>query len=213
MKVSLYRHYLILPEEKLWSSVFKDSSMLDDFLQVRHYLKDLQSEYNEMDRSTYYLYAITTDPKISRMFSYSHDDKLFKVIESKMDKKEAKSILKERPECGLDFYDETETKEQFLLTEAEYRQLIEMEDYWLESELSYTTDADYSILKDEYIKALDYLMYCTKRQLNGPESDYYSYEMSYGISAEGYLQKGASMKMDAFSVFTRFFRLLLRKET
>ena len=214
MKVTLYRHYLILPEENLWKDVF-DSSVLEDFLHVSYYLNDLKSEYNGDDKSIYYLYAITTDPEISRMFSYSHDDKLFKVIESKMDKKEAKSILKERPECEIEFYDDldSDTKEKFLLTYAEYQQLMEMEDYWLLPAMSYATDADYTALKDKYIKALDYLMYCTTRQLMGSESDYYSYEMSFGISAEGYLQQRASVKMNAVAVFTKLFRLVLRKET
>ena len=90
---------------------------------------------------------------------------------------------------------------------------MEMEEYWLLPAMSYATDVDYTALKDKYIKALDYLMYCTTRQLNGPESDYYSYEMSFGNSAEGYLQQRASVKMNAVAVVTKLFRLVLRKET
>ena len=213
MKTVVYKHYLILPDESDWDEYFKDESMVADFKEVKYFLQRLNKYYNREDNKYYYLYAITDNKELSNIFSYSHDDKLFKVIKGKMDKDQLSALLKENEYAELMYFPIEDTEDtRLLLTEGEYNQLEDAESEWLTLELADKSYNEYSFFKDKYIKALDFLMYCTINRMNGPDSDYYLYQMSYSISAEGYVNT-ASYKTNFVSVYAKLFRLLLRKET
>lgn len=214
MKTTVYKHYLVLPDEKKWFEVFQDESMVEDFSMVKYVLANLAKHYNESDDNWYYLYGVTQNKKDSEMFSYTHDDKLFKVIPTKMSEHEAEIFLRENSPAKIKnvvISSERDDK-SLLLTKAECTELSDMEYGYVNSELVENSLIDYSCLKDKYIKALDFLMYCTVNKMHGVDSDYYTYQLSYGVSAEGYLNNRAGFRMDIVGVYAKLFRMLLRKE-
>ena len=83
----------------------------------------------------------------------------------------------------------------------------------LNEELTLNSIIPYCMFKTKYIKALDLIMYCTNNRVNSEyDNDYYSYQASFGFTAEGYAKGQVYMIPDIISLYLRIYKLLLRKE-
>ena len=171
------------------------------------------------------LYAYTIDKKLAYEFQEMHDMNLFTMIKRKMDQREFKEFQKENKEFSLftrkfgnKFGDKklqasyTELLDHLLITEFEENVLYDDIYVAIEQDISEVTNVDYYSFKTKYIEALDYLMYCTYHKMVYDDPDTYGYNLSYGITAEGFVKRKVSLEMRAVTLYFIYFAILLRKD-
>lgn len=216
--MKVYIHYLIFPSDtsRFPKKLVDDYSVIDDLASIQN------KTFNKETGNWYYLYGFTNDKKISDIFEYMHDKSLFKKIVKKMDREEYESFknennLSELIVCDVDKersyseYPEYDgnflvysRKEEFDISETIVSNISTM--------LMQNSSYDYYAFKTEYIKALDYLLYCTYNRINYYDPEFYSYQFSYGCTAENYPKQQVYMKYDIIAAYAKVFALLLRKE-
>lgn len=208
--MKVYIHYLILPENLTDKY---DSNIVDDFNKVKSSLNTLERFYNDKTESWYYQYAFTDNKEYSDIFEKLHDKKMFVKKIRKMTKKEYGDFRKNNLGAELKLraiygYE----NDSMVITKNELYEVEETCNMFMNEILMEASLDEYSMYKDKYIKALDYLMYCTNNRVNGEECDYYSYQASYGITPESYAPVSISIRQNTFSLYARLYALILRKD-
>lgn len=207
--------YLSLPEDL---SDYDDTDV-ENFSMISPYL-NRNMEYDSETGRYITLYAITDKKELANEFKLTHNMDLFVLIKRKVSPDEHKEIFSEFEKCKLDVisFNNRYPKsrdigvDHILLTSLE-EEILDDEDFNVEQSLCEYVYVDYSAFKNKYIKALDFLLYCTyNRMMNSGDPDYYDSNFSYGITAEGYPRHQVGMMKDIFKLYVRFFALLLRKE-
>ena len=82
----------------------------------------------------------------------------------------------------------------------------------VEDSIVNSVSVNYEAFKDQYIRALDYIMYCTYNKMVYDDPDSYSFNLSYGCTAEGYPPRPVGIEMRIARLYFMSFGLLLRKE-
>ena len=216
--MKIYLHYLIFPSD---TSDFS-KKMLDDY-EVTDGLNLIKSKmYNENTGNWYYLYGFTDDKKISDIFENMHDEKLFKKIIKKMSKDDYEIFKEENNMSELIVMDINKEKSysKYPDYEGEFLVCSKNEEYDMNegvcsqimTMIMERCSHDYYAFKTKYIKALDYLLYCTYNRVNYYDPEFYSHQFSYGCTAEGYPKSQVYMKLNIIALYLKTFALLLRKE-
>lgn len=219
MKVYLF--YLTLPEEREKLYDMFEENIVDNFLEVFPSLSLLTKRFNNENNNWTYLYALTNNSMYANIFEETHDMKLFKKIVKNIEKEEYEQLRKENILSELDWrkcYDEEysikeKTKIDIIAPKVEFYEIHDTISYFITNMIFENTIMEYSQFKDEYIKALDFLMYCTENKIHSEDAEFYQYNYSYGCTAEGYVlpNKHASIRPHYIKVYTKLYSLLLRK--
>ena len=204
MKVYIY--YLIDP-----SALNDNISALDmdrfssvmDTLTAKHLLDKhgYRIFVNDIPR---YLYAFTDDKSVAKNFEELHQMNLFTKIERKMDKEAYINFKSTMEHAHLEYDDSS-----LLLTNLERFTLERFFDE-VEVYLSHYADFDYTIFKDEYIEALDFLLYTLHYQLNGPDYGFYDYNFSFGQTPVNYPRASISYEANTIANYCKIFKILLK---
>ena len=221
MKVNIF--YLSLPTKL---DDYFPTSMVEDFKLVIGNLKSLRTFYNDKTDKWVYLYGFTNKKENAKIFEDMHDMKLFTKITKNMDKDIYEQFKKDNKMAEITKYSVETNKSRLIQNNKNYPNDIEIvctknEIYdfdesftlYLNEELTLNSIIPYCMFKTKYIKALDLIMYCTNNRVNSEyDNDYYSYQASFGFTAEGYAKGQVYMIPDIISLYLRIYKLLLRKE-
>lgn len=161
-----------------------------------------------------WLYAFTNNKDYAENFEKMHDMDMFIKTTKKITNSEWKLLTNQLEGCLLDnfqFMSSYGVEIDIILTHLENSIMINFEDEFERSMYEYVT-MPYSWFKDKYIKALDILMYCTYHQLISSESDFYNYNFSYGITAEGIPRNQVTIKLKGDVAYYELFKYILRKD-
>lgn len=215
--MKVYMFYLSLPEDL---SEYDECEVADWTM-----ISPSFSRYMEYDPDTkryVSLYAITDDKHLADEFEFMHDMNLFVRIKRKVSSEDYEELIKEfKPfklySVNLKFkyprsYDIG--VDHILLTELE-DSVLNDDEFGIEQSLCEYSNVDYSVFKKKYVRALDFLLYCTYNKImycEDMDSDYYASNFSYGITAEGFPNYQVNLNTNIFKLYARFFALLLRKE-
>lgn len=210
--MKLYCYYLILP----------DNIENTEYSEI-HGLHTITTKfYNENTGKWYYLYAFTNDKKIGKMFEEIHDMNIFRKTVKPIDSKDydifkADNIMSEllvydiKKEVSYTEYP-VHNSDFIVCTKNEEYDITETFTDYVNELLMEKCQYDYYHLKTKYIESLDYLLYCTLNRVNFYDSDFYSYNFSYGSTAEGYPRGPVSMKINILALYVKKFASLLRKD-
>lgn len=207
--------YLSLPEDL---SEYDDTDV-ENFSMISPYL-NRNMEYDSETGRYVTLYAITDKRELADEFELTHNMDLFVRIKRKLSPDECTEIFSafENYKLGVVSFDNKYPRSRdigvkyLLLTPLE-EDILDDEDFNVEQTLCDYVDVDYSIFKEKYIRALDFLLYCTyNRLMHSCDPDYYDSNFSYGITAEGYPHHQVNLKKNILKLYIRFFALLLRKD-
>lgn len=212
IRLKVYIYYLIDPDERSDHFSKEDlnrfSTMLKS-LKDSHFFKKsgYQLVINGIPR---YLYAFTNDKTIAEDFEFLHNMELFNKIERKMEGNEYASFRKEMEHAYLEYEDLDDRKSGSIpLTKLENSVLNSFFDE-VEVHLSSYADFDYGAFKEEYIRALDYLLYTYHYQMNGPDYDMCDYNFSYGQTPEGNGDYSLSYIFNKITSYYGIFKILLK---
>lgn len=162
----------------------------------------------ELNGAIRYLYAYTTDKSMVKDFEYMHDMDLFTRITRKMDRDEFSMFQKEMDHAKLEYY-KMDDGSNMLVTKLE-NHILETSIDDIELHLSNHSCLGYEAFKDEYIQALDILLYTLYYQLAGPDSEFYGYNYNYGLTPEGAVQNQVNMVVNFKTMYVQVFSLILK---
>lgn len=172
---------------------------------------NLPAYYKMNNGSTIHLYAYTDDKKYAKRFESDRDMRLFIKRSKKITNREYMQFESDTKYAKLSIY-EIDGEHKVLLPQHEIDQIEDFK-WRMDIELSELAVYPYQIFTDEYVKALDIILYCTYHQwFWGKDPDYYDYNYSgYGITAEGY-GNGVYNHIDDLAVYCYIYSLVLRKD-
>ena len=208
--MTVYIYYLSLPDNL--KQHFPEE-MVDSFREIEGSLKMLSKIYFENTQMWHYLYAYTDNVEYAKTFESVHDMSLFTRHKKKLDKSEFKKLAENNILAKLDYYDVTVTKEtvKMLCTKCELYDINDTFELMMDVIMSEYSRNEYLQFKDNYIEALDLLLYCTNNRLNGEDNEFYAYNYSFGVTAEGYC-RNVFPKPRVIQMYARYYKLLLRKD-
>lgn len=213
--MTCYMFYLYLPSTSNLHEMFPEN-IVNDFYDVSDCITGLPEICKNNDGSIYYLYAVTNNKEYAKIFNALHDKKIFVMHKEKMSSKQYNEFI------SSDSVKNAVLKE-FICDDKRKLIVTENEEYCIEIHFEYdiisiilssltTGMVPYNTLKKKYIKALDYLLYCTYYSIAMDDSDLVigDYE-AYGITAEGYAKGVIRTKTKIFDLYFKSFALLLDK--
>lgn len=224
--MKLYLFYLVINDRVL--KKYAEEDVLD-FIDVTEFLNYEKNKSEQKDLGIYkYLYAHTLDKKLAEKFEDMHNMKDFFVkIVKNVSESEYNSMYSEivgTEICQKDLktgafcntfnkkysYDFDEGR-YLIMTTNEY-DAIELMFHTNICEMIMTYSShEYLQFKKKYIEALDKLLYCTNQRMNYYDSEFYSYNFSYGITAEGAIPAGrAGMCENLLNVYIHYFKIILK---
>lgn len=210
--MKIYIYYLTIPES-IPGKI--DSDELDKFEIVRQtlqedFIKNKSGTIIDVNGIDRYLYAFTSDKEIAKDFEFIHSMFLFTKLERKMDTEEYALFEKEMDYAKLQYFVvDNFRKRSMLLTKLEHH-ILEHSFDDLELHLSNYACLGYDFFQQKYIRALDLLLYTVYYQLNGPDSNFYDYNWSYGITPEGASDCGVSAALNFQNMYLHIFKLILK---
>ena len=216
MKVWIY--YLSLPDDL---SEFNQND-IDRFQYIAHHF-NRDMTHDDTTGTNRMLYAFTTSKKIAREFQETRDMSLFTKVKRTLSNEEYKVFIDEvgddyelimksidsrmrQPSSGNEGID------HIIRTGKEENSLYDDMYNDVEDSIVNSVSVNYEAFKDQYIRALDYIMYCTYNKMVYDDPDSYSYNLSYGCTAEGYPPRPVGIEMRIARLYFMSFGLLLRKE-
>lgn len=208
--------YLSLPEDL---SKYDDEDV--EFFSMVSPSINREMEYDSDNGRYITLYAFTDKKEFADEFESIHDMDLFVRIKKKVSQSEYNEISSELGKYKLEstkfdtHYPMSREMgvDHLLLTELEFDVLSDDINFDVEQMLFENVSVEYAIFKNNYIKALDLLLYCTyNKMIYSEDSDCYSSNFSYGVTAEGYPRFQVYLQQDILKLYVKFFALLLRKE-
>lgn len=217
-----YLFYLVLPNESIIRTKYGDETY-ENFSNVIQSINMLRKI--EEDDKKIILYALTNKKKYAEIYENLHDMNLFKKVEKKMSEDEYDLLRKENLLSVLDwrefddnYVDDEGNPYKILAPKVEVLEYTDTMNFYINDVLMEASGDEYKHYKDQYIKALDILMYCTQHTLNldNDMTDMTSYNMSYGYSTEGFVH-GKHGRFDIIpnylALYVKFYGLLLKKGT
>lgn len=216
-KIKVYVYYLILPKKEILYDHF-DEDEIDTFFDfVSGTLQGLK--YNEMEKSTAYLYGFTKDENLASIFKSIHDENLFIEKIKKMTPDEYEKFERDNLASKIINYPLENIMND---TEKEHMSLVciknEVEEIEYSLEVLYCQLVEevsilpYKDFKEEYIIPLDMINFTElSKSLYYNEADEVYYNMSFCVSPENYF-KDISTKIDYMNLYVKAFSLLLRKD-
>lgn len=207
MKVYIY--YLSFSSKLKYQD---DDELSESYYNLKNTIIGLTKYYNEPNDTWYYLYAFTNNKEIAEIFEATHDMTLFIKSKKKMDESEYREFRHNNILSELIKF-EIEKGKNIICTKNESNDIDECVDNIVTNKINDSVETAYSPLKNEYIEALDKLLYCSFHTINwgdGCESDTASYNLGYGCSAEGYLTRtGYNYKL--LNGYISNYKLILKK--
>lgn len=208
--MKVYVYFLSPPDKPYGRYTERKIESFNSVLQIfeDRYYKNKEGAMVEINGNIRYLYAFTNDSVLAEDFEFIHDMNLFTKIERKMDKEEYKEFHKvmEYAELG---YKNMEDDSSLLLTKLENHVLSTAIDD-VELYLSEFSCLGYEMFKDEYIHALDILLYTLFYQLAGAEADFYGANYGYGLTPEGSPSGQISLALNSKTMYVQMFSLILK---
>lgn len=206
----VYIYYLTIPEKpygKFTAKKLSAFNVVTLLLRQDYYYKKsgIIIELNNVER---YLYAYTTNKEHAKDFEYMHEMTLFTKIVKKMDKEELKEFTEEMEHAELD-YRSMDDGSTMLITKLE-NHVLETSFDDVEIYLSEFARLGYEAFQDEYIQALDILLYTLYYQMNGQEAEFYSYNYSYGLTPEGVHGNQVYATLNCVNMYIEIFALILK---
>lgn len=209
MKVDIF--YLRLHEN--WINEYKDTDDFDWIQIISGNIKVLCKTFDEETDVWYYLYAYTDNKEYSKLFEELHDPELFVKKTHNMNKEEFEEFERENKLARLildtvaDLYGD-DSEEKILCTVNEITMISDDASLLLNTLMAEYSIYDYSVLKSEYIEALDLLQYCIMNRVNGEDYDFYCTQLSYRCTPEGSPYREIRFNLPA--VYFKLFGPLLR---
>lgn len=209
MKVAIF--YLVIPDD------YKNrypSEIVNDFTNVNHVLNLLSKLYNDSSENWYYVYAFTNNMKHAKIFEDTHDMSLFIRRDKNIPKHRYEAIREHNSYGEIILFNYDEDGNYIICTKGESTTMDDDAICYINEEIMESSLMHYEQFKDKYIKALDYLGYCTQCKCNreDEDNDYHYYQLSYGFSPAGFKYPAVQLLPNKPSLFIRHFALLLRKD-
>lgn len=210
--MKLYSFYL--PDDRLINYDFKPNGLFKTFTDTEFVDTVVDLPRVELDSGHYYyLYAITNNKKLAKAFEDIHNMNIFVKTVQRINSDEYDEFSSSHSECVIEEFEVGDPKHKeikLIVTGTESTILTNLETL-IRSHLEFlASDNDYTVLNDEYIEALDYLLYCTLNKINSDDGDFYAYNYSFGITAEGYVKKSIKDYVDLFKIYYNIFSHLLK---
>lgn len=208
MKVYIY--YLTIPEKPYGKFTQRKLSQFlpVQMLYANEYYEKKNGANIEVNGVVRHLYAFTNDKKLAKDFEFLHEMTLFTKFVKKMGKKEYKLFAKDMEHAELSYYS-LEDKSTLLLTKMEHHVLDTSIDD-IEMHLSDDACLGYDYFKDEYIHALDLILFTLYYQMNGPDAEFYENNWSYGLTPEGSPSDQVNMIVNFTQMYLDVFSLILK---
>lgn len=210
MKVYIY--YLTIPDSPSEKYSLEDLSRFDIVIKQLsdNHFKKKPGVVITINGTTRYLYAFTNNKEYTKDFEFIHNMLLFTKLERKMDREEYEMFKNEMEHAELLYFKvEGNREQQMLLTKLE-NSILEDSFYEVETHLSTYACLGYEYLKRKYIIPLDILLYTVYYQLNGPDSEFYSHNWSYGVTPENASEYGVSPCLNFPNMYFDIFKLILK---
>lgn len=163
---------------------------------------------------TYYLYAYTVDKHTAEEFEHFYDMKKFLKRKVKITKEQLNATTEDR--SGLDyamiFANKVDPDHIVNMTYFESFIVQDMESELSEDLYYLASLIPYDIFKKEIIEAMDKLLLCTYNKISGEDGDYYSYDYSFGVTAEGATHGAVKEEYKELEIYLKTFQILFRKD-
>lgn len=182
----------------------------------------VNKEYGFHDTDIY-LYGFTEDKILADIFEQLHDPNIIIRVDKKISKSEFNTLISESSDLRISQYSTVSLSSSYKFDNKvkEYIVATELEISCIEDEFTSSVDEDimeitcvpYEQFKSKYIHALDVILYCTYNKMyssDSDDSDQYSYNFSYGCTAEGL--RGIRTRVNMLNLYVLLFKPILRKE-
>ena len=158
----------------------------------------------------YYLYAFTADKELAKMFEDIHDMEKFIKITENVSVNTYERLVSNDDMCFIQlssFKDKNGKEVSILTTLFENLIICDIEDY-IEMELyRISSKFEYEQYTEKYIRALDYLLYCSYNKMDGVIKDFH---LNFDVTEEGYVKNPVKWGLNLLSIYYNMFSHLLK---